>query len=62
MVKLKKIIFFPKELGKKIKNQNNEDQIEKYIPLIWIEGWNWKSIKLLQKKSWQKIKNSKNKS
>jgi hypothetical protein len=29
---------------KKIKNQNNKDQIKKYISLIWIEGWNWVTI------------------
>jgi len=29
---------------KKIKNQNNEDQIKKYIPLIWIEWWNWVTV------------------
>jgi hypothetical protein len=34
MVKLKRIIFFLKIPRKKIKNQNNKDQIKKYIPLI----------------------------
>jgi hypothetical protein len=31
------------------KNKKNKDQIGKNnIPLIWIEWWNWKQIKLLQ--------------
>jgi hypothetical protein len=41
---IKNNIFF-KNTKKKIKNQNNEDQIKKYIQLIWIEWWNWVTIK-----------------
>jgi len=40
---IKNNIFF-KNTMKKIKNQNNKDQIKKYIALIWIEGWNWVTI------------------
>ena len=40
---IKNNIFF-KNTKKKIKNQNNEDQIKKYIQLIWIEWWNWDTI------------------
>jgi hypothetical protein len=38
MVKLKRIITFSKKAKKKIRNQNNVDQIEKYntINLDWI--------------------------
>jgi hypothetical protein len=40
---IKNNIFF-KNTKKKIKNQNNEDQIKKYIQLIWIKWWNWVTI------------------
>jgi len=38
MVKLKRLITYTKGSRKKNRNQNNEDQIEKIISLIWIEG------------------------
>jgi hypothetical protein len=47
MVKIKRIIIFRKGPRKKIKNQNNKNQLEKIIQSIWIKGWNWKPIKTL---------------
>jgi hypothetical protein len=38
MVKLKRIITFTKDSRKKIRNQNNEDQIENIIQSIGIVG------------------------
>jgi hypothetical protein len=55
MVKLKRLITYTKGSRKKIRNQNNEDQIEKIIPLIWIEWWNWKRQKNLQKDQGKKL-------
>jgi hypothetical protein len=35
-------------------------ELKNIISSIWIEWWNWKLIRLLQKKSRKKIRNSKN--
>ena len=58
--KIKKDNNFYKETNKKIRNQNNEDQIRKHNTV----NLNWritlKTNKLLQKSQWKKIKNLKN--
>jgi hypothetical protein len=64
---LKRIITFTKKSRKKIRNQNEtktiRTKLENIIPSIWIKGWNWKLLKLLQKgkKQKNKIRNPKNK-
>jgi len=54
-VKLKRIINFTKKPIKKIRNQNNEDQIRKHN----IVNLNWKitlkTNKFLQKSQWKKL-------
>jgi hypothetical protein len=50
-VKLKRKINSTKDL----KNQKNEDQIQKIIWQIEMEGWNWKQIEFLQKSQETKL-------
>jgi hypothetical protein len=50
MVKLKRIITFTKGPRKKLKIKTIRTELKNIIPSIWIEGWNWKLIKLIQKK------------
>jgi len=59
-MELKRIITFTNGSRKKIKNQNMRIELKNIISSIWIEWWNWKLIRLLQKKSRKKIRNSKN--
>ena len=40
---------------KDLKNQKNEDQIQKIIWQIEMEGWNWKQIEFLQKSQETKL-------
>ena len=54
-MKLKRTITFTKELGKKIINQNNEDQIRKHIIINFNWKMNLKTIKTFTKKSKKKI-------
>jgi len=55
MGEIEKNYNFYKEVKKK--NQNNKVQIEKHntINLNWIEWWNWKLLKLLQKDRKKKL-------
>jgi len=48
-VKLKRIIIFTKEPRKKLEIKTMRIELKNIIPSIWIERWNWKSIKLIQK-------------
>jgi hypothetical protein len=59
-VKLKRIITFTKESRKKIRNQNNNDQIKKHntINLNWMIKL--KTNRTFIKKPRKKIKNQKN--
>ena len=50
-MKLKRKINSTKDL----KNQKNEDQIQKIIWQIEMEGWNWKQIEFLQKSQETKL-------
>jgi stalled ribosome rescue protein Dom34 len=61
MVKLKRIIIFTKRPRKKIRNQNNKDQIGKHdtINLNWM--MKLKTDKTFTKGPRKKIKNPKNK-
>jgi hypothetical protein len=44
---LKRKIKFIKEFKTRNKNQENEDQIWKNLKIrSWIQGWNWKEIKI----------------
>jgi len=61
-MKLKTNKFFAKGPIKKIKTKI-KDQIGKHdISQIEFEWWNWKQIKLLQKRKKNKIKKNKNQS
>jgi len=51
-VKLKRIITFTKLPRKKIEIKT---RLKNRIPSIWIEGWNWKSLKILQNVKGKKI-------
>ena len=59
-VELKRIITFNKWLRKKIKIKTMRIKLENIIPSIWIERWNWKPIKLLQKGQRKQNRNTKN--
>jgi hypothetical protein len=59
-VELKRIITFNKWLRKKIKIKTMRTKLENIIPSIWIERWNWKPIKLLQKGQRKQNRNTKN--
>jgi hypothetical protein len=59
-VKLKRIITFTKDSRKKIRNQNNEDQIEKYNTINWNCRMKLKINKTLTKGLRNKIRNPKN--
>ena len=59
-MKLKRIITFTKDSRKKIRNQNNEDQIEKYNTINWNCRMKLKINKTLTKGPRNKIKNPKN--
>jgi hypothetical protein len=57
---LKRRITFTKETRKKNKIKVMRIKLENIIPLIWIEWWNWKPLKLLQNDQRKKIRNPKN--
>jgi hypothetical protein len=59
-VKLKRIITFTKDSRKKNRNQNNEDQIEKYNTINWNCRMKLKINKTLTKGPRNKIRNPKN--
>ena len=59
-MKLKRIITFTKDSRKKIRNQNNEDQIEKYNTINWNCRMKLKINKTLTKGPRNKIRNPKN--
>jgi hypothetical protein len=51
----KKIITFTKRLRKKLEIKKIRTKLKNIIPSIWIEGWNGKSIKLLQRSQRKKL-------
>jgi hypothetical protein len=55
MVKLKRIITFTKRSRKKLEIKIIRTKLKNIILPIWIEKWNWKRIKLLQKDQEKKI-------
>jgi hypothetical protein len=56
MVKLKRIITFTKRSRKKLEIKIIRTKLKNIILPIWIEKWNWKRIKLLQKDQEKKFK------
>jgi len=61
MVKLKRIITFTKQPRKKIRNQNNNDQIGKHNIINLDLRMKFKTNKSFTKESRKKIKNKRNK-
>jgi hypothetical protein len=59
-VKLKRIITSTKGPRKKLEIKTLRTKLKNIIPLIWIEGLNWKPPKLLQKDQRKKNRNLKN--
>jgi hypothetical protein len=55
MMQLKRIITFTKRLRKKLEIKKIRTKLENIIPSIWIEWWNWKPIKLLQRSQRKKL-------
>ena len=52
---MKRIITFTKGPRKKLEIKTIRTKLENIMPSIWIEWWNWKSIKLLQMSQGKKV-------